>query len=237
MMYLPDTMTNWPWPRAINPHLEDVKAEVDASFPFDKCDFEHLRIGCDLSNVYFIVDEYTDIENAAVTKEMMDIVLDAIHNPHKVRLEGKCILGEIAFSSRYWARTIQTTSMPSYRPFIEPFTAYVRVVVVEALDREQGHCRSIDDYLKLRRDTCAVKSSVPICETGMEFPDEVFYHPVIVELVDCIKNIQQATGDDAIMLELSLNKRVQKRIIDVRSWRPSVDVPVKKYLNVIAMWT
>jgi len=52
MIYLPDTMTsNWPWPRAVNPHLEDVKAEFDASFrdfkalspesqeTFDKCNF------------------------------------------------------------------------------------------------------------------------------------------------------------------------------------------------------
>jgi hypothetical protein len=41
---------NWPWPRTINPHAEDVKAEVDASFrdfmapspelqAFDKCGF------------------------------------------------------------------------------------------------------------------------------------------------------------------------------------------------------
>jgi len=49
MIYFPDTMTNWPWPRAINPHFEAVKFEVDASFrdfkalspksqeAFDKC--------------------------------------------------------------------------------------------------------------------------------------------------------------------------------------------------------
>jgi hypothetical protein len=51
MLYLPDTMTSWPWPRAMNPHFEEVKVEVDASFrgfralspesqeAFDKCDF------------------------------------------------------------------------------------------------------------------------------------------------------------------------------------------------------
>jgi hypothetical protein len=46
-------------------------------------------------NVYFIVDEYTDIENAAVTEEMVDIVIDALRNPHTKRPEGECILGEI----------------------------------------------------------------------------------------------------------------------------------------------
>jgi hypothetical protein len=46
-------------------------------------------------NVYFIVEEYTDNRNEAVTKEMVDIIIDALHNPHKARPEGECILGEI----------------------------------------------------------------------------------------------------------------------------------------------
>ncbi|KAG0703646.1 terpenoid synthase, partial [Suillus ampliporus] len=203
---------------------------------------EHLRIGYDLLNFYFIVDEYTDIENAAVTKEMVDIVIDALHNPHKTRPEGECILGEMA--RQFWARAIQTASLPSQRHFLETSTAYLRAVVFEALDREQGHTRSIEDYLKLRRGTIGVKSCLSVYELEMGLPDEVFYHPVIVELADCIiemslidndmvsYNREQATGDEnhnlitAIMLELSLDRsgalawaaryhaEVQKRFID-----------------------
>jgi len=56
MFYLPDTMVNWPWPRAINPHFEGVKIEVDAAFrdfkalchesqeAFDKCDFGRINV-------------------------------------------------------------------------------------------------------------------------------------------------------------------------------------------------
>ena len=29
MLYLPETMANWPWPRAINPHYEEVKSETN----------------------------------------------------------------------------------------------------------------------------------------------------------------------------------------------------------------
>lgn len=36
---------------------------------------EHLRIGCDLVNVYFIVDEYTNVEDEAATKGMVDITI------------------------------------------------------------------------------------------------------------------------------------------------------------------
>ena len=33
VLKLPDTMSNWPWPREINPHYEVVKTESKARFP------------------------------------------------------------------------------------------------------------------------------------------------------------------------------------------------------------
>ncbi|KAG1874825.1 isoprenoid synthase domain-containing protein [Suillus subluteus] len=207
VIYLPDTMTNWPWPRAMNPYFEVVKAEVDASSreskalsaesqeALDKCDSEHLRIACEFINVLIIVDDYTDVENAAVAEAMVGIVIDALHNPHKTRPEGECILGEIVFLHRFWARAIQTTSLPFQRHFIYSYTAYLRAVVVEALDRDEAHCRSISDYIELRRDTCATKPAIAIYEMGMDLPDEVFYHPVIVELVECIAELMLIDND------------------------------------------
>lgn len=244
---LPNTMTNWPWPRAMNPHYEVVKAEVDASFrefkalsaesqeAYDKCDSarlaglgypnasrEHLRVACELINVFLIVDEYTDVENAAVAEAMVGIVIDALHNPHKTRPKGECILGEIV--RQFWARAIQTASLPFQRHFLDSYTAYLRAVIVEALDRDKAHCRSIVDYIKLRRDTCAAKPAIAIYEMAMDLPDEVFYHPAIVELVECIAelmmidndmisyNREQATGDEnhnlitTVMVELGLDR-------------------------------
>ncbi|KAG2040513.1 isoprenoid synthase domain-containing protein [Suillus americanus] len=261
MIYLPDTMLNWPWPRAINTHFEDVKAEVGASFrdfkalspesqeAFDKCDFEHIRIGCELMNVFFLLEEYTDNENGAVTKDMVDLVIDALNNPQTIRPRGECILGEIA--RQFWARAIQTASLPSQRHFLETFTAYLRAVVVEALDREQGHRRSIDDYLKLRRLTIGATPSFTICEMGMDLPDEILYHPVIVELAECSTDLiiidndivsynkEQAAGNadhnliSTVMLELGLDRggaiawaahrhaELQKRFIDGLAKIPS----------------
>ena len=56
---------------------------------------EHLRIGCELMIVYFIVDEYTDVENATQTAEIVDIIIDALKNPNEPRPKGEVILGEI----------------------------------------------------------------------------------------------------------------------------------------------
>ena len=56
---------------------------------------EALRTGIDLMNVFFVVDEYTDVEPAPVVREMIDIVIDAMHNPDKPRPKGEILLGEV----------------------------------------------------------------------------------------------------------------------------------------------
>lgn len=57
---------------------------------------EHLRTGCDLMNLFFVVDEYTDVEPEPVVREMVDVVIDALNNPHKPRPEGEILLGRVA---------------------------------------------------------------------------------------------------------------------------------------------
>jgi len=91
--------------------------------------------------------------------------------------------------SRFWDRAIQTASLPSQRHFLDSYTAYLHAIVAEARDREEAHCRRIDDYLNLRRHTVAAKPAFAIYEMGMNLPDEVFNHPVIAELGDCITEL------------------------------------------------
>jgi Delta6-protoilludene synthase len=45
--------------------------------------------------VFFVVDEYTDVEPEPVVREMIGVVIDALHNPQKPRPEGEIMLGEI----------------------------------------------------------------------------------------------------------------------------------------------
>lgn len=47
-------------------------------------------------NFFFLIDEYTDVEPAHVVREQVDIIIDALHNPHKPRPEGEVVLGESA---------------------------------------------------------------------------------------------------------------------------------------------
>jgi len=120
LLHLPDTMTSWPWQRKINPYYEETKTASNAwlqklkiftpnsqhafekgdfgrmaSLVYPRCTKEHLRTGCDLMNLFFVIDEYTDIETAASCRKIVDIMIDALENPHKPRPEGEVLLGEI----------------------------------------------------------------------------------------------------------------------------------------------
>lgn len=247
MFYLPNTMANWPWPRRINPFFEEVKAEVDEWFrsfnalspkslkAFEKCDFarlaalsypdasrEHLRIGCELMIVYFIVDEYTDAEDADRAAEMVDIIIDALNNPHRPRPEGEVILGEII--KQFWSRAIQSASLTSQQHFLDDYITYLRAVIVEAGDRDKNATYDIQGYLSIRRQTVGAQSAFAIFELGLNLVDEVYYHPAVTELIDCAAelilidndlasyNREQGTGDEnhnlvtAIMFELGLDR-------------------------------
>lgn len=68
MLYLPDTMANWPWPRAINPHHEEVKAAANAWFqtcgvftPKSQHVFEKYDIGKYMSCESFSVAVLTKV--------------------------------------------------------------------------------------------------------------------------------------------------------------------------------
>ncbi|KAG2343649.1 terpenoid synthase [Suillus weaverae] len=233
MIYLPDTMANWPWPRAINPHFEAVKIEADAwwrSFKpldprtldaFDKCATEHLRVGCEVMNMQLVVDETTDISTGAGANGVVDIVIDALHNPHKIRPEGEHIIGEMMRQCS--ARAMQTINITCQRRFVDIFTTYVRAVAVEAADREQRHCRSIDDHFKHRRESSGIMVWFVLCGMDMDLPDEVFYHPAIMDMFECAADLitvdndmisynrEQATGIDyntlitVVMLEFGFD--------------------------------
>jgi hypothetical protein len=46
--------------------------------------------------LFYAFDEYTDVEDEFVTRQMADMVMDGLRNTDKVRPLGECPLGEIA---------------------------------------------------------------------------------------------------------------------------------------------
>ncbi|KAI0658651.1 terpenoid synthase [Cubamyces menziesii] len=217
-LYIPDLMASWPWPRRINPLYEEVAAESNAwlrSFApftpqsqhaFEQCDFgrlaalaypdasrDILRTGADLMNVFFIIDEYTDVESEDVVKEMVDVAFDAVHHPERARPVGETILGEVV--RQFAERALRSATPEAWAHFVESFTDYLRSVVSEAADRCNGTSRTIDSFIKIRRENNGGRPSLSPCELHLAIPDGVFYHPHVVELRMCIVDMITVVND------------------------------------------
>ncbi|KZT08381.1 terpenoid synthase [Laetiporus sulphureus 93-53] len=216
MLYLPDTMKDWPWPRKINPYEDEVKApsmewlrffkafNPKSQVAFERGDFVHaaalicpwgnkeqLRPFCDLMNLFFVIDHYTDFEDASDCREFTDVMMDALENPHKPRPKGEVVLGEI--TRQFWELTIQTIDILSQRRFIECFRAYLTAVVEEAADREDKMILSFDKYLSKRRDTSGPRPIIALL--ALDLPDEVFNHPLMGQMSDCATDLVLLDND------------------------------------------
>ncbi|KAL0579187.1 hypothetical protein V5O48_002809 [Marasmius crinis-equi] len=229
---LPLTLRGWPWQRRLNPTYESCKKESAvwiSSFgafdqrsqrAYERCDFSLLaslaypllnkdgnRVGCDLMNFFFVVDEYTDVASAGDARRLCDIVMDALRNPQTPRPAGEWIGGEIA--RQFWGNAIVTGTPSFQRRFIQTFEDYLDAVVEQAIDRNESRIRDVETYFQIRRKTIGALPSFAVLEIHMNLPEEVFDDPVITRLADlavdmiiltndfCSYNVEQARGDDS----------------------------------------
>ncbi|KAH8984445.1 terpenoid synthase [Lactarius akahatsu] len=206
---LPNLLAQWPWPRAVNKHYEEIKFQFDEwvhSFEaldtksqklFDRCNFallaslgyplldkESLLVACELMALFFIYDEYTDTLDEAGARICADAVMDALRNPHKERPQGEPKPGEIA--KQFWLHAIKVASGPAQKRLLNSFGPYVYAVVEEAADRDQGRIRGIKDYLDLRVHASAAYCTLFPIEMGLDIPDEVMTHPAMKTFLDQI---------------------------------------------------
>lgn len=54
-----------------------------------------LRTGCDLMNMFFVFDEYSDVAPEDEVQVMADIIMDALRNPYQPRPKGEWVGGEV----------------------------------------------------------------------------------------------------------------------------------------------
>ncbi|KAI0660148.1 terpenoid synthase [Cubamyces menziesii] len=232
---LPDTLGAWPWQRRINPRSATVSAasatwiesfrvfSPRAQTAFNKCNFgllaslaypsatpEQLRAGCDLMNLFFVLDELSDAGDESQARALANTIMDGIRNPHKTRPTAEPIVGLIA--KQFWARVIKWAGSEPQRRFVATFDDYCESVVTQARDRSSSHVHTVDTYLAVRRENIGAKPSFALMEMDMNLPDESLGHPVVVDLttwaIDMIiigndivsYNVEQARGDDGYNL-------------------------------------
>ncbi|KAH8886432.1 terpenoid synthase [Thozetella sp. PMI_491] len=202
VLYIPDTLASWPWPRACNPNYEICKQESSvwlesfhafspkAQKAFNRCDFPLLaalayptlnragcRIGADLMNVFFVFDEWSDVSDEKECRRQADIIMDALRNPHKSREEGEWVGGRAV--QEFWLNAIETATRTAQQRFIDSFERYTNAVVQQARDREDDCIRDIENYFSIRRLTIGAEPSFAINAVHYDIPDSIINHPTI----------------------------------------------------------
>ncbi len=106
---LPDLLDQWPFETEPNPHQELVedsarwvesykafspKAQdafnrcnfgIFASLAYPRSDGTHYRAACDLMNLFFVFDEFSDAENGDVVRQQAADIMNALRSvtPHR----------------------------------------------------------------------------------------------------------------------------------------------------------
>ncbi|OCH85712.1 terpenoid synthase [Obba rivulosa] len=212
---LPPTMASWPLSRQINPYYEPVAEESaewfrsfaafspDAQKAFDRCKFgllaalsyptlnrEHYRAACDLMNLFFVFDEYTDTVDEVEARRLADISMDALRNPEKPRPAGECLIGEV--TRQFWSHAIKNASPTSRRRFEAAWDRFTTSVVDQARDRTNacsGHIRTVEEQFAIRRYTIGAEPCYALAELPIDLPDDVWSNPVIDTLRKDITDI------------------------------------------------
>ncbi|KAJ6455183.1 isoprenoid synthase domain-containing protein [Mycena sanguinolenta] len=182
VLRLPDIYERWPFPVAFNrwedpvsaqtlawleslsvlsaAHLKKYQARVNfcnfsaMAYP-QFADMELFRVGCDLLNLLFVVDDITDEMSAAETRRISVISLDGLRNWEKPRPSGEHPSGEMHRS--FSERLHRVASSDVLARFFTNYELYLKAVINEADERDRDVVRpSLDSYLKLRRETGAV---------------------------------------------------------------------------------
>jgi len=67
----------------------------------------------------------------------------------------------------------------------ETMQQYVDAVVQQSKDREHNRIRTIDEYWVVRRYTSGCLPSFALIELELDFPEEVYRHPLLERLRNC----------------------------------------------------
>jgi len=113
------------------------------------------------------------------------------------------------FMSSFWTRAlISGVAAGTQRRFLEYTKLYLNAVHIQVQYRAEDKLLDVQDFIKLRRDTGALKMCFAMGEYGfgLNVPDEVFAHPVIQEMenmandVVVLSNVSQVDGCFDLML-------------------------------------
>lgn len=77
---------------------------------------------------------------------------------------------------------MKTATPTGQNHFLETVEAYVDAVVQQSADRDNDRVRTIEEFLKVRRDASGCYPSFAVIELDMDLPDDVWRHSSLERL-------------------------------------------------------
>lgn len=123
-------------------------------------------------------------------------------------------------ANSFWERACETASEGTQRRFIETTQLYVDAICRQVVNRRHDEIPTIETFVKLRRDTSAVKLVFALVEysLNLDLPDEVFEDPMIQSLEEGANdiltwandmysfNVEQSKGDTQNLVVIAMNE-------------------------------
>lgn len=86
-------------------------------------------------------------------------------------------------STRFWLNALASSTSETFqRRFKYKWEEFLRAVIEQAEDRDCDRCRSVEEYLSVRRLTIGAEPSYAVAEASMDLPQEVFDNPLLITL-------------------------------------------------------
>lgn len=197
-----------------------VKCEFGlmTAMSYPDTDATRLRITADYMSILFAYDDLMDLPSSDMMEDKKNstkaakIMMQVLTHPHKFRpvpglpvatafheyvLRRSQDRADTDEPPSFWSRFCATSTPSMQKRFTDTMYEYVMAVKNQVGNRAATVCPSIEEYVKLRRDTSAIKvtySCIEYC-LNIDIPDEAFFHPTIAALQEAGNDILSWAND------------------------------------------
>ncbi|KAF7294279.1 Terpene cyclase [Mycena chlorophos] len=173
--------------------LHALNPAVFATSTYPGAGATQLRFCSDFMAYFFMLDDIAEERDLRDNAQIADIVLNALNHPTTDKSTAR-----LAIMSRDLMRRFAMTGTATVqRRFITAFGYYFQGLEEQTQLRVQGRIPTLDEYVRIRRDTTGCKLCWVIVEWAynLDIPEDVLAHPVIYGLGEAVNDLVAWSND------------------------------------------
>ncbi|KAJ7058082.1 isoprenoid synthase domain-containing protein [Mycena amicta] len=172
--------------RALNPAVLSTSVYAGAGYT-------QLRFCSDFLAYLFFLDEISDDLDMKDNISVAHVILNSLVHPNTYHVPAR-----VAIMAKDLIRRLSRTATPGVQHrFIETFGYFFQSVEDQTHHRLTKTIPTLDEYIRLRRDTSACKLCWVVIEWAhnLDIPDEAIHHPVIYGLGEAVNDLVAWSND------------------------------------------